>query len=75
VGGGNDEGIYLFLFVPFLLSPCVQFSFAFVRCLNFHIYITGDERVAGWELRHLAGSPGGGGGIRSCHSLIRVHTV
>jgi len=32
-------------------------------------------RVAGGELRHLAGSPGGGGGIRSCHTLIRVHTV
>jgi len=33
------------------------------------------RRVAGGELRHLAGSPGGGGGIRSCHTLSRVHTV
>jgi len=32
-------------------------------------------RVAGGELRHLAGSPGGGGGIRSCHTLVRVNTV
>jgi len=29
-----------------------------------------------WELRHLAGSPGGGGGVfRLCHTLIRVNTV
>jgi len=30
---------------------------------------------SGGELRHLAGSPGGGGGIRSCHTLVRVNTV
>ena len=30
---------------------------------------------SGGELRHLAGSPGGGGDIGSCHTLIRVHTV
>ena len=29
-----------------------------------------------WELRHLTGSPGGGGGVsRLCHTLIRVNTV
>ena len=29
-----------------------------------------------WELRHLAGSPGGGGGVfKLCHTLIRVNTV
>jgi len=29
-----------------------------------------------WELRHLTGSHGGGGGVsRLCHSLIRVNTV
>ena len=33
------------------------------------------RRVAGGELRHLAGSPGGGGVIRSCHTLVRVNTV
>jgi len=27
------------------------------------------------ELRHVAGSPGGGGDIGSFHTLIRVHTV
>ena len=28
-----------------------------------------------WELRHLAGSPGGGGSVfRLCHTLIRVNT-
>jgi len=30
---------------------------------------------SGWELRHLAGSPGGGGVIRLCHTLARVNTV
>ena len=30
---------------------------------------------SGWELRHLAGSPGGGGVIRPCHTLVRVNTV
>jgi hypothetical protein len=30
---------------------------------------------SGGELRHLAGSPGGGGDFGSCHTLIRVHTV
>jgi len=28
-----------------------------------------------WELRHLAGSPGGGGVFRLCHTLVRVNTV
>jgi hypothetical protein len=29
-----------------------------------------------WELRHLAGSPGGGRDVyRLCHTLIRVNTV
>jgi len=40
VGGGGNGGIYPFLFVPFLFSTCVQFSFAFVRSLKFHIYIS-----------------------------------
>ena len=29
----------------------------------------------GGELRHLAGSPAGGGVIRSCHTLVRVNAV
>jgi len=33
------------------------------------------QRVAGGELRHLAGSPGCSGVIRSCHTLVRVNTV
>jgi len=39
-GGGSDGGLYRFLFVPFLFSPCVPFifAFAFVLSLNFHIY-------------------------------------
>jgi len=53
----------------------MQFIFAFVRSLNFHIYISRDERVVGGELRHVAGLPGGGGHIRFWHTLFRVHTV
>ena len=33
------------------------------------------QRVAGGELRHLTGLPGGGGDMGLCHTLIRVHTV
>ena len=33
------------------------------------------QRVAGGELRHLIGLPGGGGDMGLCHTLIRVHTV
>ena len=35
------------------------------------------QRVAGGELHHLTGLPGGGGdmGIWGCHTQIRVHTV
>jgi hypothetical protein len=33
------------------------------------------QRVAGGELRHLTGFPGGGGDMGLCHTLIRVHTV
>jgi len=39
-GGSGDGGIYPFLFVPFLFSLCVQFSFAVVQSLKFHIYIS-----------------------------------
>jgi hypothetical protein len=30
---------------------------------------------SGGELRHLAGQPGGGGEIMSCHTPLTVHTV
>jgi hypothetical protein len=36
---------------------------------------TNADSLRGGELRHLAGSPGGGGVIRSCHTLVRVNTV
>jgi len=74
-GGSGNGGIYPFLFVPFLVSACVQHRFSFVRSLNVDIYISRDDSVAGGELRHPAGSLTGGGGIRSCQNLIRVHTV
>ena len=60
-GGGNGFISYIsFLsFIFYLLSFICQRG----------------RRVAGGELRHLAGSPGGGGVIRSCHTLARVNTV
>jgi len=55
-------------------------SFCFVGAVNvlhlsFYLsFVSGDEG-SGWEFRHLAGSPGGGGVIRLCHTLVRVNTV
>jgi len=37
--------------------------------------IPAGTKGSGWELRHLAGSPGGGGGSGLCHTLVRVNTV
>jgi len=74
-GGSGDEGIYLFIFVAFLFSPCIQFIFAPIQSLNFHIYISGDEKGRGEEIGHLASLPGGGGGIWFCQTLTTVHTV
>jgi len=63
VRGAAAVGLYLFV------------SFLFV-CLSFSFHLSaGMKGSGGGELRYLAGSPGGGGGIRSCHTLIRVHTV
>ena len=50
-----------FLFFPMSLLV-FGLVFAFVLSLIFYIYQRG-WRVAGGELRHLAGSPGGGGGF------------
>jgi hypothetical protein len=51
------------------------FSFLFISVLSFNFHLSAGMKGSGGELRHLAGSPGGGGGIRSCHTLVRVNTV
>jgi hypothetical protein len=43
--------------------------------LSFIFHLSRGTKGSGGELRHLAGSPGGGGDIRSCHTLVRVNTV
>ena len=44
-------------------------------CLSFIVQLSAGTKGSGGELRHLAGSLGGGGIIRSCHTLVRVNTV
>jgi len=72
--GGGGGGVYIRLFLlVFLLFSCVislntQFSTRIFICQR-------GLRVPGGELRHLAGSPGAGGGIRPCYTRRRVHTV
>jgi len=47
----------------------------FCSAQSFAFHVSKGTMGSRWELRHLAGSPGGGGDIGSCHTLIRVHTV
>jgi len=63
VRGAAAAGLYLF------------FSFLFCSGLSFSFHLSAGMKGSGGELRHLAGYPGGRGDIRSCHTLIRVHTV
>jgi len=75
------RGAAVFLF-PFLLF---FFSVGYARATGlylsiFHLssfifHLSAGTKGSGWELRHLAGSPGGGGVIRLCHTLVRVNTV
>jgi len=51
------------------------FSFLFSSGPSFNFHLSVGMKGSRGELCHLAGSPGGGGGIRSCHTLVRVHTV
>jgi len=54
-------------------SLLLLISFVLLNLFGFHVAKgTMGSRL---ELRHVAGSPGGGGDIGSCHTLIRVHTV
>jgi len=50
-------------------------SFFLSFFLSFIFHLPAGTKGSGGELRHLAGSPGGGGDIRSCHTLVRVNTV
>jgi len=55
-------------------SSC--FTYSHSRRLYDQLLHVAGTKGSGWELRHLAGSPGGGGGvIRLCHTLVRVNTV
>jgi len=65
IAGSSSSGHISFLFL-FL-------SFYFGLSLSFHLSV--GMKGSREELRHLAGYPGGGGEIRSCHTLLRVHTV
>jgi len=66
VRGAAAVGLYPFFSFPFLL---------FFSVLSFNFHLSAGMKGSGGELRHLAGSPGGEGGIRSCHTLVRVNTV
>ena len=60
------------------LGVYLLFSFLFWFGLVYLLdvaFVSGDEGCRGGERHHLAGSPGTGGDIGSCHTLIRVHTV
>jgi hypothetical protein len=61
------RGWYLFSWVSFVL---IDFSAAA------GFFCQKGTMGSRWELCHLTGSPGGGGGVsRLCHTLIRVNTV
>jgi len=62
-----------FCSLPFLSLYSVYYWFCSISQLSY-IYQR-RWRVVGGNLRDLASSPRGEGGIRSCHTLIRVHTV
>jgi len=49
--------------------------YLFFSVLSCIFHLSAGMKGSGGELRHLTGSPGGGGGIRSCHTLVRVNTV
>jgi len=52
------------------------FGDLFCSVQSFAFHLSKGTMGSRWELRHLAGSPGGGGGVsRLCHTLIRVNTV
>jgi len=84
-GGGSGGGyirsflfFFSFLSRPFLLFPSLLFSSGISlnsQLSTFTFICQRGCRVAGGELRHLAGSPGGGGGIRVLSYSSRVHTV
>jgi len=65
VQGAAAVGIYL------------AFLFSFLSCfgLSLSFHFSAGMKGSGGELGHLAGWPRGGGDIRSCHTLLRVHTV
>lgn len=75
---GGGSGIYI-RSVLLLLSCAFLFFFSilfYLSILNFHFHLSvGMQGCGGAEGCHWASSPRAGGGIRSCHARIRVHTV
>jgi len=65
VRGAAATGLYLTSYIFFLSSIYLSFTF----------HLSAGTKGSGGELRHLAGSPGGRGVIRSCPTLVRVNTV
>jgi len=68
VRGAAAAGIFFLLFFFF----CI---FAFCAGLSLRCHSSAGMKGSGGVLRHLAGLPGGGGEISSCHTILRVHTV
>ena len=62
---------------PWIVSLFSLISFVLFNCLRLLGFpLSKGTMGSRWELRHLAGSPGGGGVVfRLCHTLIRVNTV
>ena len=57
---------------------CLFFSCSFLSLcstLSMIFHLAAGMKGSGGEHCHLAGYPGGGGEIRSCHTLSRVLTV
>jgi len=62
-----------------LVSECILVFLSFSLASRVHMIdfpLSQGTMWSQWELRHLAGSPGGGVGVfRFCHTLISVKTV
>jgi hypothetical protein len=68
-------GVYIRSFLFLCFSLLVFSSVVLLFSLSAFICISVGMNGSVGELRYLAGSPGDRGGIGSCHTLIRVHTV
>jgi hypothetical protein len=67
-GSSGVFGSVVSLFGSFLMSLSIFLLFTFT------FFCQRERRVAVAELRHVAGLPGGVGGLAVCHTLNRVNT-